>query len=133
MQMLDAPVAGSKPQAIKRERLARLVGSGMAKYLIFSGHMINAEVALRIGLVEKVIDPDNLLQTAKNLATEIIQKSPLAVRLAKQAINQGLDMDMRNGNLLERAMTGLCYAFSDSHEGLGAFLEKRKPQFYSES
>lgn len=113
------------------QRLARLVGSGMAKYLTFSGGMISAEEALRIGLVEKVVTADNLIKTAKELATEIAQKSPAAVRLAKQAINQGMDMDMHNGNLLESVLTGLCYALPDSREGMTAFLEKRKPQFHS--
>jgi len=111
------------------QRMPRLIGKGMAKWLIFSGQMINAEEALRIGLVEKVVPADQLMAEAKAMAAAIDAMSPTAVRLAKAAINHGLDVDMRTGNKFEAFAFGHCFSTDDQQEGMSAFVEKRQPNF----
>lgn len=111
------------------QRLPRLVGRGMAKLLIFSGNMIDAGEALRIGLVEKVVPHDKLLEEAMAVARDINAMSPTAVRLAKAAINHGLDVDMRTGNRFEAFTFGHCFATEDQTEGMTAFVGKRAPEF----
>lgn len=111
------------------QRLPRLVGRGMAKLLIFSSQMIGAEEALRIGLVEKVVVHDALMDEAIALAKLIDEMSPAAVRLAKASINYGLDVDMRTGNKMEAFIFGHCFATEDQKEGMTAFVEKRKADF----
>lgn len=111
------------------QRMPRLIGKGMAKWLIFSGQMIDAAEALRIGLVEKVAPADQLMTEAKAMAAMINAMSPTAVRLAKAAINHGLDVDMRTGNKLEAFAFGHCFSTDDQQEGMSAFIEKRQPKF----
>ena len=111
------------------QRLARLVGRGRAKELIFTGRIVKADEALRIGLVEFVYPPDQLMAEADKLADQILTKGPTAVQFAKEAINRGLDIDMADGNAFEAtAFAALC-ATADKEEGLGAFLEKRTAVF----
>ena len=109
------------------QRLPRIVGRGMAKLLILSGKMIDAQEALRIGLVEKVVPHEQLLVEAKAIAADINAMSPTAVRLAKASINHGLDVDMRTGNKFEAFVFGHCFATEDQTEGMTAFVGKRKP------
>ncbi len=111
------------------QRLPRLVGAGLAKQLIFSGDPIDANEAYRIGLVNKVVPLANLLPEAKALANRIAGKAPVAVRLSKAAINEGLNMDQARGIAHEAELFGLCFATADQKEGMGAFIEKRKPVF----
>ena len=111
------------------QRMPRLIGKGMAKWLIFSGEMISAEEALRIGLVQKVVPADQLMAEAKAMAASINAMSPTAVRLAKASINYGLDVDMRTGNRFEAFVFGHCFSTEDQQEGMGAFIEKREPKF----
>lgn len=111
------------------QRLPRLVGRGMAKMLIFSAKMIDAQEALRIGLVEQVVPHDTLMDEAKALARAINAMSPTAVRLAKASINHGLDVDMRTGNSFEAFVFGHCFATQDQTEGMTAFVGKRNPTF----
>lgn len=111
------------------QRLPRLVGKGMAKMLIFTGQMINAQEALRIGLVEKVVPHDQLMTEALAVAAAISAVSQPAVRLAKSAINHGLDVDIKNGNKIEALAFGHCFALEDQVEGMTAFIEKRQPIF----
>ena len=114
------------------QRLPRLVGKGRAKELIFTGRIITAEEAMRIGLVEAICPPDKLTEAADALAGSIASKGPQAVQFAKSAINTGLDLDLANGNRFEiTAFAALC-ATADKNEGLSAFLEKRKPDFKGE-
>lgn len=120
---------GVTPGFAGTQRLPRLVGKGMAKLLIFSGDIIDAQEAWRIGLVDKVVPGEELLRTAKKLATVISTKAPMAVKQAKLAINRGLDMDLDAGNELEAEIFGLCFTTQDQREGMRAFLEKRKPVF----
>jgi enoyl-CoA hydratase len=111
------------------QRLSRLVGKGKAKELIFTGDMIDAQEALRIGLVEKVVPLPELLKSAKDMAQKIIFKGPLAIKAAKRAINLGLDVDLKSGLEYEAMEFSAICATDDKTEGTAAFLEKRKPNF----
>jgi len=111
------------------QRLPRLVGEGMAKLLIFSGESIDAQEALRVGLVQKVVPHEALLDKAKRVAATINERSSSAVRLAKASINQGLDVDIRTGNEIEAHTFAHSFATEDLREGVRAFMEKRTPQF----
>jgi len=114
------------------QRLARLVGKGRALELIFTGDMIDAAEAYRIGLANKVVPLADLLETAKQLAAKIISKGPFAVKLAKEAVRNGLEMDLARANQYEADLFGLCFASSDQKEGMQAFLEKRPAKFTGE-
>jgi len=111
------------------QRLARLVGKGRALELILTGQMIDAQEAYRIGLVNKVVPAGELMEACFTLIDKILQNGPQAVRLALQAVNQGLDTDIETGQAIESSLFGLCFATEDRIEGVKAFLEKRKPQF----
>lgn len=111
------------------QRLPRLVGIGKAKELIFTGKMIDAFEAHRIGLVDEVYPPEQLMQEAMKMAEEIAARAPLAVSYAKAQINSGLQTDINTGLALEVGYFALCFATKDQKEGMGAFLQKRKPQF----
>ena len=111
------------------QRLPRLVGKGIAKELIFSTDMISANEAYRIGLANKVYEPEELLTKAKEFAQKVMTKSPVGVRLAKASINNGLDVDLEAGLKYEANSFGLCFSTEDQKEGMKAFLEKRKANF----
>ncbi|MGN0711470.1 MAG: enoyl-CoA hydratase-related protein [Anaerovoracaceae bacterium] len=112
------------------QRLPRLVGKSMGKYLIMTAEMITADEAHRIGLVEKVVPPEELLATAEKLAKTIMSKAPLAIAAAKTAINNGYGLDMKTASALEiEAFTGP-FASQDKTEGMTAFLEKREATFH---
>lgn len=111
------------------QRLARLCGKGVAQELCLTGEMIAAEEALRLGLVNHVYEPAELLPAAEALAKRIIANAPLAVRYAMEAIEHGLDMSQEEGLFLEATLFGLCCATDDMREGTRAFLEKRPAQF----
>lgn len=111
------------------QRLARLVGKGMAKYLVMTAEIINAAEAYRIGLVEKVVTPEELLATAEKIAETIASKAPIAVGTAKTAINNGFDMDMKSASRFEIETFTAAFGSDDKTEGMGAFLEKRTPEF----
>ena len=113
------------------QRLPRLVGKGMAKYLIYSAQNIKADEALRIGLVEKVVAPEELMPEAEKLAKTIASKAPIAVAQAKIAINNGYDMDSKSASQFEVEATTVCFGSEDQKEGMAAFLEKRAPEFKS--
>ncbi|MFC4077429.1 enoyl-CoA hydratase-related protein [Salinithrix halophila] len=111
------------------QRLARLLGKSMAKYLCLTGEMIGAEEALRMGLVQKVVPADQLLAEAKKLASALAEKAPVAMNYTKQAINRGAETDLATGLALESSYFGVVFDTEDRMEGMDAFLEKRKPQF----
>ncbi len=111
------------------QRLARLVGKGMAKLLVFAGDTIDADEALRIGLVDKVVAPEELTATVEALAAKILTKSPLAVAQAKIAIDRGLGMGTEEGCAFEAETFAMCFSNPDQREGMLAFVEKRKPAF----
>lgn len=107
------------------QRLARLVGMGRAKEMIFTCDSINAEEAYRIGLVNKVVPKEELMDTAKKMASKIISKASYAVSVAKAAINNGYDMDIKNAVEMEANLFGVTFSTHDQKEGMAAFLEKR--------
>ncbi len=111
------------------QRLARLVGAGQAFKLIYSGEMIEAAEALRIGLVEEVVPPEQLMPRVRQLAATIASKSPVALRLIKEAIQASLETPLAEGLRLETALLSVAYATEDKREGVRAFLEKRRPTF----
>lgn len=110
-------------------RLARLVGQGMAKQLIYTGKVIKADEALRIGLVNEVVPQAELMNRAFELANQIAANAPLAVKAAKLAINAEWDMDADEAIMNESVLFGRCFSTEDQKEGMAAFLEKRKPTY----
>ncbi|MDT8421443.1 MAG: enoyl-CoA hydratase-related protein [Desulfuromonadales bacterium] len=114
------------------QRLSRLVGKGLAMELVLTGDMIDAGEAYRLGLANKVIARAELLDAAKAMAAKIISKGPLAVKLAKEAIRNGLEMDLDKANQYEAELFGLCFASEEQKEGMLAFLEKRPANFSGE-
>ncbi len=111
------------------QRLPRLVGKAMGKYLIMTAEMINAQKALEIGLVEKVVAAEELLGAAEELAKTIMSKAPIAIAAAKKAVNVGYNMDMNTASAWEIECFTTPFASMDKAEGMGAFLEKRTPEF----
>jgi enoyl-CoA hydratase len=111
------------------QRLPRSVGLGWAKYLCLSGRLIDAETALRIGLVQQVVPAAQLIDEAKKLALELAAKAPLARRYVKSALHYAQSVDLETGCELERDLFALAFASEDRTEGMKAFLEKRQPRF----
>ena len=111
------------------QRLARLVGLAKAKELIFTGDMIDAQEALRIGLVNRVVPPEALLDEAKNLANKIMEVGPTAVRVAKTVLNRGADANLATANAYETEAFSILFSTAEAKEGMKAFLEKRKPDW----
>jgi enoyl-CoA hydratase len=111
------------------QRLARLCGKGVAHELILTGDMISAEEAMRIGLVNHIYEPAELMPAAEAMAKRIIANAPLAVQYSMEAVERGIEMPQEEGLFLEATLFGLCCATDDMHEGTKAFLEKRPAQF----
>ena len=117
------------PGAGGTQRLPRLVGKGKAKELIFTGQRIDAQEALKIGLVNKICDQKDLLDECKKMADMICETGPVAIEQAKYAINYGLETDMHTGLARESNAYWVCIPTEDRLEGLTAFKEKRKPVY----
>lgn len=111
------------------QRLPRLIGKGLANELLFSGDIIDADEALRIGLVNKVFSPEDLLDACLALAKRIGEKGPLAVRLCKEAVNNGMEMDLTRACRYEADLFSVGFSSAEQKEGMRAFLEKRPPDF----
>jgi enoyl-CoA hydratase len=111
------------------QRLSRLVGKGKAKELILTGDMVKAEEAMSIGLVDKIVNPDELMEKAKEMAGKILSKGPVAIRLAKAAINFGSEASLVEGIAFEIQKFSEIFDTEDKNEGTRAFLEKRAPAF----
>ncbi len=111
------------------QRMPRLIGVGNAMRLILSGEMIGAEEALRIGLVDQVVPHEDLRSATLELAAQIADKSPLTVRVAKEAIRASERMAIEEGILYERDLFCLCFSTEDKQEGVAAFLGKRKAEW----
>jgi enoyl-CoA hydratase/carnithine racemase len=111
------------------QRLARLCGKGVAHELVLGADMISADEAMRIGLVNHVYEPGELMPAAEALAKKIAANAPLAVQYAMEAIEHGMEMPQEEGLFLEATLFGLCCATEDMKEGTRAFLEKRPAQF----
>ena len=110
-------------------RLPRLVGLGRAKEIILAGETLDAAEAYRIGLFNKVVEPEELLDTAWELASKIVSRAPLAVRYAKEALNNSMESGFEAAMAMEANLFALCFATQDQKEGMAAFLEKRKAGF----
>ncbi|MDJ0829366.1 MAG: enoyl-CoA hydratase-related protein [Desulfobacterales bacterium] len=117
------------PGAGGTQRLPRLVGRGKAKELIFTGARVGAAEALRIGLVNKICEPDQLLPTCFEMAALICEMGPVAIEQAKYAINFGIETDIHTGLALESSSYWVTIPTEDRLEGIAAFREKRKPQY----
>jgi enoyl-CoA hydratase len=111
------------------QRLARLCGKGVAHELCLTGEMITAEEAMRIGLVNHIYEPAELLPAAEAMAKKIIANAPVAVKYTMDAIERGIELPQEEGLFLEATLFGLCCATEDMREGTKAFLEKRKAEF----
>jgi enoyl-CoA hydratase len=111
------------------QRLPRLVGKGRALEMIISGRMVGADEALQMGLVSKVVPPEEVMAEAETMLRGILSMGPLAVRMAIEAVDQGYDMTLKDGFKLEANLFGLVAASEDKAEGTNAFLEKREPDF----
>jgi enoyl-CoA hydratase len=112
------------------QRLPRLVGKGRALQLILSGEMISAQEAYRIGLVNEIVPPSQLIPRAEAILRQIVANAPISVKFALEAANKGLETSQSEGLLLEASYFGLCAATEDKKEGTTAFIEKRAPQFH---
>jgi enoyl-CoA hydratase len=111
------------------QRMSRLVGLAKAKELIFTAKMINAAEAEKIGLVNSVVPQEELMDKVMEMAKQIAQNSPMAVKYAKSAINRGYETDIETAMYIEKDIFGLCFASEEQTEGMTAFIEKRKPKF----
>ena len=110
------------------QRLARLVGMGMAKQLVYSAFNVKADEALRIGLVNAVYPQAELMDNALKLATKIASNAPIAVRHCKQAMNEGIELPIDKAVAVEEKLFGECFETHDQKEGMGCFLSKEKPK-----
>ncbi|MBE6063404.1 MAG: short-chain-enoyl-CoA hydratase [Clostridium butyricum] len=113
------------------QRLARIVGLGKAKEMIYTASNIKADEAYRIGLVNKVVPLEELMNEAKKIASKIIANAPVAVRLAKDAINRGTQVAIDEAVAIEAEDFGKCFATEDQTEGMTAFLERRKEKHFN--
>ena len=113
-------------------RLPKLIGQGYAKEMIYTGKVIRADEALRIGLVNAIYEPEELMDKAMEMASMMLNNAPVAIGLAKQSINEGYDLDADDAIGLENKLFGQCFATKDQKEGMDAFLNKRKADFIGE-
>ncbi len=120
---------GIMPGGGATQRLPGLVGPAIAKELMFTGRIIDAQEALRIGLVNRVVPKDTLKEAVWELARNIARKSPIAIKLIKRSVNRSVQVPSDVGLAYEALAECLCFTTEDHEEGLSAFLEKRKPRF----
>ncbi len=120
---------GILPGAGGTQRLSRLIGKGRAVEMILTGRMMGAEEGLSAGLVSKVVPQEGLMDAVKDTAGQVLSKGPLAVRLAKLAVQAGYETDQRTGLLIERLAQAVLFTSEDKREGTSAFVEKRRPDF----
>ena len=120
---------GIIPGAGGTQRLTRLVGVGLALDLILTGRLLTAEEARQAGLVSRVVATDMLLDTCREVAATILERGPLAVRLARMVVRTGADVDLASGQLIERLAQAVLYETDDKREGVAAFFDKRPARF----
>ncbi|HDL08587.1 MAG TPA: enoyl-CoA hydratase/isomerase family protein, partial [Desulfobacteraceae bacterium] len=111
------------------QRLARLIGLGRAKEMLFTGDPIDAEEAYRIGLVNKVVPSESLMDETRKMASKFLKQPGFALKITKMLLNDGINMDLRSALSLETRCFELLFATEDQKEGMRAFIEKRKPNF----
>lgn len=120
---------GIIPAAGATQRLPRIIGLGRAKQLVLTGDAIDAATALAWGLVTEVVPAADVMPAARRLAARVLSRGPLAIRLAKAALNASARVDLDSGLLLETLAQAICLESEDKQEGTSAFLEKRPPAF----
>jgi enoyl-CoA hydratase len=120
---------GVMPGAGGTQRLTRLLGKALAMEVILNNRTLTAEEALHFGLVNRVVPVERFLEEALSLAEEIASRAPLAVRLAKEAVNNAFETSLTDGIADERRAFYLLFSTSDQKEGMAAFIEKRKPEW----
>jgi len=120
---------GITPGFAGTQRLPRIVGRGMGKELVLSGRMLDAEEALRIGLANRVIPHNELMEQAMEMARKIAENGQLAVRSCKELVNYAMDVDLDSGLEKEAGAFGACFSTEDQKEGMDAFVGKRKAEF----
>lgn len=118
---------GAIPSAGGTQRLPRLIGAARAKELLFFGDPINSNEAYRVGLVNKVVPDENFMDEVKNIARVLLERPPVALRMAKSAVNTGIKIDLESGLDFEASCAAILSTTEDSKEGIRAFAEKRKP------
>lgn len=123
---------GITPGFSGTQRLPRIVGMGKAKELIYTADIIDATEAFRIGLVNKIAEPELLMDEAIKMADKIAKKAPIAIQNSKEAINRGMQTDIDTALDIESNLFGLCFSSKDQKEGMNAFFEKREPIFINE-
>jgi len=111
------------------QRLSRLIGKGRAKYYCMTAEFIKADEAYRIGLADKLVEPEALMDECRKVAKTIMGKAPISIKLCKQAINNGLNADLKTGIAFEGNCVNICFSTEDQTEGMTAFLEKRPADF----
>ena len=120
---------GIMPGSGGTQRLPRLIGTSKAKELLFTGDTVNAAEAYRIGLVNKVVPKEKLLDEAKALAKKLASRPKAALALIKKCVDNGLDMDLSAGITMEMNCFSIAFTSEDGREGINAFVEKRKPVY----
>mgnify|MGYP001989480895 CR=1 FL=1 len=120
---------GAFPWDGATQRLPRLIGPGWARDMILTSRIIDAEQALALGLVSRVVDSERLMEETQTLAESILAGGPVAARYAKEAVSQGMDLTLDQGLRLEADLNVLLQSTTDRAEGLGSFLEKRSPKY----
>jgi enoyl-CoA hydratase len=120
---------GVTPGFAGTQRLPRLVGMAKAKELLFTGDIIKADEAYRIGLVNKVVPSESLMDEARKLAGTILTKGPVSIKMVKACVNRGMQTDIDTAAAFEADAFGLCFASGETKEGMTAFLEKREAKF----
>ena len=109
--------------------MSRIIGKSRALWAMLTGDMISAQEALQMGLANRVVKPEELIEAATEVARKIAQKAPLAVKMAMTAVNRGTETDLETGLFLEAALANVLLGSKDKEEGIKSFLEKRKPNF----
>jgi len=120
---------GVTPGFAGTQRLPRLVGMAKAKELLLTGDMIKADEAYRIGLVNRVVPPESLMDEVRKLAETILTKGPVSIKMVKACVNRGMQTDIDTAAAFEADAFGLCFASGETKEGMRAFLEKREAKF----
>lgn len=120
---------GAMPGYGGTQRMSRIIGKSRALWMMLTGDMIDAQEALRLGLANKVVKPEELMDVAAGTAKKIAQKPSLAVKMAIMAVNHGFETDLESGLFLESALANILLGSQDKAEGITAFIEKRKPVF----
>lgn len=120
---------GIMPGAGGTQRLPRAVGKALAMEMVLTGNFINAERALKAGLINKIVPVEVYLEEAVKLAKDIAALSPISVQLAKESVNKSYEQNLQESLYFERKNFYMCFASDDQKEGMAAFVEKRKPEF----